>query len=61
VIVRDERQEDREPVVLLGHVEYYTRFGFRPAAPEGITNAGQQEGGGATGGARADDGDPTHG
>ena len=27
-----------EPVVLLGHVEYYTRFGFRPAAPEGITN-----------------------
>ena len=27
-----------EPVVLLGHVDYYTRFGFRPAAPEGITN-----------------------
>ena len=27
-----------EPVVLLGHVEYYPRFGFRPAAPLGITN-----------------------
>ena len=27
-----------KPVVLLGHVDYYTRFGFRPAAPEGITN-----------------------
>ena len=27
-----------EPIVLLGHVDYYTRFGFRPAAPEGITN-----------------------
>ena len=27
-----------QPVVLLGHVDYYTRFGFRPAAPEGITN-----------------------
>jgi putative acetyltransferase len=27
-----------EPIVLLGHVEYYPRFGFRPAAPEGITN-----------------------
>jgi putative acetyltransferase len=27
-----------EPIVLLGHVEYYTRFGFRPAAPEGIAN-----------------------
>lgn len=27
-----------EPVVLLGHVDYYTRFGFRPAGPEGITN-----------------------
>jgi predicted N-acetyltransferase YhbS len=22
----------------LGHVDYYSRFGFRPAAPEGITN-----------------------
>jgi putative acetyltransferase len=27
-----------EPIVLLGHHEYYTRFGFRPAAPLGITN-----------------------
>ena len=27
-----------EPMVLLGHPEYYTRFGFRPAAPLGITN-----------------------
>lgn len=27
-----------EPVVLLGHADYYTRFGFRPAGPEGITN-----------------------
>ena len=27
-----------EPIVLLGHVEYYPRFGFRPAAPLGITN-----------------------
>jgi putative acetyltransferase len=27
-----------EPTVLLGHVDYYSRFGFRPAAPEGITN-----------------------
>jgi putative acetyltransferase len=27
-----------EPVVLLGHVDYYPRFGFRPAAPLGITN-----------------------
>jgi putative acetyltransferase len=27
-----------EPVVLLGHPAYYTRFGFRPAGPEGITN-----------------------
>ncbi len=27
-----------EPIVLLGHVEYYTRFGFRPAAPLGVTN-----------------------
>jgi putative acetyltransferase len=27
-----------EPIVLLGHPEYYTRFGFRPANPEGITN-----------------------
>ena len=27
-----------EPIVLLGHVGYYTRFGFRPAGPEGITN-----------------------
>jgi putative acetyltransferase len=28
----------REPVVLLGHPAYYARFGFRPAAPDGITN-----------------------
>jgi putative acetyltransferase len=28
----------REPVVLLGHPDYYTRFGFHPAAPLGITN-----------------------
>jgi putative acetyltransferase len=28
----------REPIVLLGHVDYYRRFGFRPAAPEGIRN-----------------------
>ena len=27
-----------EPIVLLGHPAYYTRFGFRPAGPEGITN-----------------------
>jgi putative acetyltransferase len=27
-----------EPIVLLGHPSYYTRFGFRPANPEGITN-----------------------
>jgi predicted N-acetyltransferase YhbS len=27
-----------EPIVLLGHVDYYPRFGFRPAAPLGITN-----------------------
>lgn len=27
-----------EPIVLLGHVDYYARFGFRPAAPQGITN-----------------------
>jgi putative acetyltransferase len=27
-----------EPVVLLGHPQYYTRFTFRPAAPLGITN-----------------------
>jgi putative acetyltransferase len=27
-----------EPVVLLGHPDYYTRFGFRPAAQLGITN-----------------------
>jgi putative acetyltransferase len=27
-----------EPIVLLGHPEYYTRFGFRAAAPLGITN-----------------------
>ena len=27
-----------EPIVLLGHVDYYTRFGFRPAGPEDITN-----------------------
>jgi putative acetyltransferase len=26
------------PVVLLGHPAYYTRFGFRPAFPLGITN-----------------------
>ena len=26
------------PVVLLGHPAYYTRFGFRPAGPEGIRN-----------------------
>jgi putative acetyltransferase len=27
-----------EPVVLLGHPDYYTRFGFRPAGPDSITN-----------------------
>ncbi len=27
-----------EPIVLLGHVDYYTRFGFRPARELGITN-----------------------
>jgi putative acetyltransferase len=27
-----------EPIVLLGHPDYYTRFGFRPAGPDGITN-----------------------
>ena len=27
-----------QPVVLLGHPEYYTRFAFRPAAQLGITN-----------------------
>jgi putative acetyltransferase len=27
-----------EAIVLLGHVGYYTRFGFRPAAPDGISN-----------------------
>ncbi|HET8759135.1 MAG TPA: N-acetyltransferase [Solirubrobacteraceae bacterium] len=26
------------PVVLLGHPDYYRRFGFRPAFPLGITN-----------------------
>jgi putative acetyltransferase len=26
------------PVVLLGHPDYYPRFGFRPAFPLGITN-----------------------
>jgi putative acetyltransferase len=26
------------PIVLLGHPEYYTRFGFEPAFPRGITN-----------------------
>jgi predicted N-acetyltransferase YhbS len=26
------------PVVLLGHPAYYTRFGFRPAFPLGVTN-----------------------
>jgi putative acetyltransferase len=28
----------REPIVLLGHPDYYTRFGFRPANPKGVTN-----------------------
>jgi putative acetyltransferase len=27
-----------EPIVLLGHPDYYTRFGFRPAGPLGVTN-----------------------
>jgi predicted N-acetyltransferase YhbS len=27
-----------EAIALLGHPEYYRRFGFRPAAPLGITN-----------------------
>jgi putative acetyltransferase len=26
------------PIVLLGHPEYYARFGFRPAAPLGLAN-----------------------
>jgi putative acetyltransferase len=26
------------PIVLLGHPDYYTRFGFRPAFPLGVTN-----------------------
>jgi putative acetyltransferase len=26
------------PIVLLGHPEYYPRFGFRPAFPLGVTN-----------------------
>jgi putative acetyltransferase len=29
-------------VVLLGHPEYYPRFGFRPAFDYGLTFAGQQ-------------------
>jgi predicted N-acetyltransferase YhbS len=56
VIVRGERPEDREDVRRVEEAA----FG-RAEEAEGITNAGQQEGGGATGGARADDGDPTHG
>ena len=28
----------REPVVLLGHPDYYARFGFHAAAPLGIAN-----------------------
>ena len=26
------------PIVLLGYPDYYTRFGFRPVFPLGITN-----------------------
>ena len=37
-LMREGLERVREPVVLLGHPEYYTRFGFRPAAPLGVTN-----------------------
>jgi putative acetyltransferase len=37
-LMREGLKRVPEPVVLLGHREYYTRFGFRPAAPLGITN-----------------------
>jgi putative acetyltransferase len=33
-----------EPVVLLGHPAFYTRFGFRPAFPLGVTNQWAIEG-----------------
>jgi putative acetyltransferase len=37
-LMREGLERVQGPIVLLGHVGYYTRFGFRPAAPEGITN-----------------------
>ena len=37
-LMREGLERVDEPVVLLGHPDYYSRFGFRPAAPLGITN-----------------------
>jgi putative acetyltransferase len=37
-LMREGLERIDEPIVLLGHVDYYTRFEFRPAAPEGISN-----------------------
>jgi putative acetyltransferase len=37
-LMREGLARISEPVVLLGHPDYYTRFGFRPAAQLGITN-----------------------
>jgi putative acetyltransferase len=37
-LMREGLEQIDEPVVLLGHHDYYARFGFRPAGPEGITN-----------------------
>jgi putative acetyltransferase len=37
-LMREGLARVREPVVLLGHPDYYARFGFRPAGPLGITN-----------------------
>jgi putative acetyltransferase len=37
-LMREGLKRLREPIVLLVHPDYYARFGFRPAAPLGITN-----------------------
>jgi putative acetyltransferase len=37
-LMRSALERAGGPVVLLGHPDYYVRFGFEPAAPRGITN-----------------------
>lgn len=37
-LMREGLARVREPIVLLGHPDFYGRFGFRAATPLGITN-----------------------